>query len=354
MRSEMPSSSSNAQLDNELDIAGLFLMLLRGKHWIVAMAAIFALIALIYSFLVKQEWTATAITDRPTITLLGNDFSQQQFLRNLDVKNSPVSTSNTVPIEDDAYQEFIRQLSSYDTKRDFWLQSSYLAARVTGKRHHDAKLLDEMIANIQFITSDDNKKQPDQVSLVAETAGDANTLLRAYVTFANQRAAGLLTDNVGGAWAARTLAVKAEVQRAEAVADTVFQRDLSALRQALDIAKRQGIGHSQTDVPAESLPPSAWFLLGEPVLQARLMALQAAGPSFDAEYDQNRALLTTLNAGPVLQKNFQAYRYLRTPEEPIKRDSPRRVFLLILWGAMGALVGAGIALVRRRDVTVAR
>jgi len=45
---------------------------------------------------------------------------------------------------------------------------------------------------------------------------------------------------------------------------------------------------------------------------------------------------------------------LRTPEEPIKRDSPRRVFLLILWGAMGALVGAGIALVRRRDVTVAR
>ena len=144
MRSEMPSSSSNAQLNNELDIAGLFLMLWRGKHWIVAMAAIFALIALIYSFLVKQEWTATAITDRPTITLLGNDFSQQQFLRNLDVKNSPVSTSNTVPIEDDAYQEFIRQLSSYDTKRDFWLQSSYLAARVTGKRHHDAKLLDEM------------------------------------------------------------------------------------------------------------------------------------------------------------------------------------------------------------------
>ena len=38
---------------------------------------------------------------------------------------------------------------------------------------------------------------------------------------------------------------------------------------------------------------------------------------------------------------------LRTPEEPVKRDSPRRVFWLILWGAMGALVGAGVALARR-------
>lgn len=328
-------------------------MLWRGKHWIIAMAAFFALLALLYSFLVKQEWTATAITDQPTITMLGDYYTQQQFLRNLDIKNNSAPTPTATPVEGDAYQEFIRQLSSYDAKRDFWLQSSYLAARVTGRHHADARLLDEMIANIQFIPRDDNKKQPDQASLTAETAGDANTLLRAYVAFANQRAIGLLNDNLDGAWTARTSALKAQVQREESVANTVFQRDLNALRQAADIAKRQGIGHSQTDAPAESLPPSAWFMLGEPVLQARLSAMQSAGPGFDAEYDQNRAMLATLNAGPALPKKFQTYRYLRTPEEPVKRDAPRRVFLLILWGAMGALVGAGIALVRRRDVTSA-
>jgi hypothetical protein len=38
-------------------------------------------------------------------------------------------------------------------------------------------------------------------------------------------------------------------------------------------------------------------------------------------------VLTTLNVGPTLDPRFQTYRYLRTPEEPVKRDSPRRAFL---------------------------
>ncbi|TKI03902.1 ECA polysaccharide chain length modulation protein [Martelella alba] len=348
MKSDMQASAQSGQLDNELDIHGLILKLWRGKGWIVATAALFAIIALVYSFIVKQEWTSTAITDRPTVNMLGSYFSQQQFLRNLDVRNTTLPTADTASISDDAYQEFIRQLSSYDTRREFWLGSAYYTARKEGHAHADAVLLDELIDDIRFIPRDDGKHQPDQVMLTAETAADADTLLRAYVAFANQRATGLLNEDVAVAWAARTVSLKAQVKRQEAVAKAIYDRDVNALRQALDIAKRQGIGHSQTSAEADALPPSALFLLGQPELQARLLALQAAGPGFDVEYDQNRAMLSTLNVGPTLQLHFQTYRYLRTPEEPVKRDRPRRVFLLILWGTVGMLVGAGIALIRRR------
>ncbi len=68
------------------------------------------------------------------------------------------------------------------------------------------------------------------------------------------------------------------------------------------------------------------------MLQARLENLQAVGPAFDLDYFQNRAMLNTLNVGPTLDPRFQTYRYLRTPEEPVKRDSPRRAFLMIMWG----------------------
>jgi len=85
------------------------------------------------------------------------------------------------------------------------------------------------------------------------------------------------------------------------------------------------------------------------MLQARLELLQASGPSFDVDYDRNKAMLATLNVGPVLNANFQTYRYLRTPEEPVKRDSPRRVFLMVMWGVVGAFIGAGVALTRRRN-----
>ena len=82
--------------------------------------------------------------------------------------------------------------------------------------------------------------------------------------------------------------------------------------------------------------------------QGQLENIQAVGPDFDLDYDQNRAMLNTLNVGPTLDPRFQTYRYLRTPEEPVKRDSPRRAFLMIMWGIVGALTGAGVALLRRR------
>lgn len=49
----------------------------------------------------------------------------------------------------------------------------------------------------------------------------------------------------------------------------------------------------------------------------RLENLQAVGPEYDLDYDQNRAMLNTLNVGPTLDPRFQTYRYLRTPEEPV-------------------------------------
>lgn len=348
MRSSTPPIRPNAGLENELDLSGLFWVLWRGKRWIIAMALAFALVALASSYLVKQEWSTSAITDKPTVNMLGSYFSQQQFLRNLDVKNTALPTTDMPSIADDAYAEFLRQLASYDTRREFWQHNAYFTSRSEGDPHADAVLLDEMINNIQFSPRDDVKKLPDSVKLVAETAADANKLLRNYVAFASQRAAAHLNDEIRGAWAARTVSLKAQVKRQEAVARAVYDRDLAALNQAVNIARQQGISRSQAQTPLGQLPPSELFLLGHEILQARLEALQASGPGYDIDYDQNRAMLNTLNVGPTLQDKFQTYRYLRTPEEPVKRDKPRRVFLLILWGAVGTLVGAGIALVRRR------
>ncbi|VTP82700.1 Lipopolysaccharide biosynthesis protein wzzE [Leclercia adecarboxylata] len=82
--------------ENELDVRGLFRVLWAGKFWIAGIALGFALIALAYTFFARQEWSATAITDRPTVNMLGGFYSQQQFLRNLDVKANPASADQAV------------------------------------------------------------------------------------------------------------------------------------------------------------------------------------------------------------------------------------------------------------------
>ncbi|POP42685.1 ECA polysaccharide chain length modulation protein [Superficieibacter electus] len=341
------SGAQAVSAENELDIRGLFRTLWAGKFWIVGIALLFALVALLYTFFARQEWGATAITDRPTVNMLGGFYSQQQFLRNLDAR------ANQVPVEqpsvmDDAYKEFIVQLASWDTRRDFWSQTDYYKQRMVGNSRADAALLDELINDIQFMPGDALKSISDSVKLTAETAPDANNLLRQYVAFASQRAAGHLNDELKGAWSARTIQMKAQVKRQEAVAKAIYDRRVKNIEQALTVAQQHNISRSETDVPAEELPDSELFLLGRPMLQARLENLQAVGPEFDLDYDQNRAMLTTLNVGPILDPRFQTYRYLRTPEEPVKRDSPRRAFLMVMWGIVGALIGSGVALVRRR------
>lgn len=335
-------------VDNELDIRGLFGALWRGKRWIIGLALMGMLLAWLWSLLVKQEWSTTAITDRPTVNMIGSYYSQQQFLRNLDIRSGAAALAVPQPsVMDDAYQEFIMQLSSWDTRREFWLQTDYYKHRKSGNVHKDAALLDEMVSNIQFSPADSAKNLSDSVRLVAETAVDANNLLRQYVAFASERAARHLNQELAAAWAARTVQLKAQVLRQEKVANAVYQRQLRSVEQALKIAQQQGIDQAKTSTPSEQLPDSELFLLGRPMLQARLENLQANGPTYDLDYDQNRAMLDTLNVGPTLDQKFQTYRYLRTPEEPVKRDSPRRAFVMIMWGAIGALVGAGVALIRR-------
>ncbi len=108
--------------ENELDIRGLFRVLWQGKLWIVGIALGFALLALAYTFFAKQEWSATAITDRPTVNMLGGYYSQQQFLRNLDIKAN-LATPDQASVMDESYKEFVMQLASCDTLLDFCYQT---------------------------------------------------------------------------------------------------------------------------------------------------------------------------------------------------------------------------------------
>ncbi|MEC4256633.1 Wzz/FepE/Etk N-terminal domain-containing protein [Escherichia coli] len=271
-------------VENELDIRGLCCCLWRGKRWIIGLALLFAVIAWLATLLMKQVWSTTAMTERPTVNMLGSYYAQQQFLSNLDVHNNALTLSAPSPtIMDEVYQEFVMQLSSWDTRREFWQQTDYFKSRKTGNAHNDAALLDDLIGNVQFTPADTAHSTFDNVKLKAETASDANNLLRQYIAYASERAARHLNTELTGAWQ----------------------------------------------------------------VQGQLETLQATGPTYDISYDQNRAMLTTLQAGPALNSKFQTYRYLRTPEEPVSRDSPRRLFMMIMWGAIGALVGAGVALMRR-------
>lgn len=347
--SETQPNQHQPSLEPELDIRGLVRTLWQGKIWIVAFAVLFAAVALTASYFMQQKWSATAITDLPTVNNLGSYYSQQQFLRNLDSRINALPEAQLPSISNEAYQEFAKQAGSYDTRRQFWLNSDYYKQRQENDVKADAVLLDELIENIQYVQADGAKTLNDSIRLIAESAPEANKLLRDYIQYANQRAVTNLNDEIKGAWAAKTQSMKALVKREDMVAKAAYERRLNTLEQALKVAEKQGISRNQSSAPLDELPDSKLFMMGMPLLQAQIETLKATGAEYNADYDQNIAMLSTLSVGPTLNDDFQAYRYLRTPEDPVKRDSPRRAFLMVMWGAIGGLVGCGIALTRSRQ-----
>lgn len=78
MTQPMPGKPAE-DAENELDIRGLFRTLWAGKLWIIGMGLAFALIALAYTFFARQEWSSTAITDRPTVNMLGDITHSSNF-----------------------------------------------------------------------------------------------------------------------------------------------------------------------------------------------------------------------------------------------------------------------------------
>ncbi|MGL5728379.1 MAG: Wzz/FepE/Etk N-terminal domain-containing protein, partial [Plesiomonas sp.] len=307
-------------MDNELDIRGLVRTLWLGKVWIIGVAALFAAAALIYSYAVKQEWSANAITDKPLTSQLGNYFSLQQYLRGLDIQDTASVT--LPPVQDEAYDELRMQLGSYDTRRDFWLQTDYYRSRLEGNANADGQLLNDLIDDITFTAKDDKKTPYDSIRLSAETAPDASKLLKQYIAFANDRAVVALRANLDGRWQSRLQSVKALVARQTSVAQAVYQRKQVA-------ADTHAAKSTDNEVVSETANET----------------LQAA--NFDVDYAQNKAVLAGLEITPKLDNNIETFRYLRTPVEPVKRDKPRRIFLFILWGFIGAMTGAGVVIARR-------
>lgn len=105
MTQPMPGRSAE-DAEDELDTRGSFRTLWARKLWIISMGSALTLIALVYTFFTRQGWSSTAITDCPTVNMLGRYYSQQQFLRNLDVRSNMASVDQS-SVMDEAYKEFV-------------------------------------------------------------------------------------------------------------------------------------------------------------------------------------------------------------------------------------------------------
>lgn len=342
---------SHRMVSDELDIKKLFMTLWQGKWIIILVTLVFAISVYALSYLMTPVWTATAITIKPGSDEVGNFSMVQQSVNSLDLSSSEKDV--TLSVNDVIYRQFIETISSYDFKRQFWMDSDYYLnqAKPLKTDHEKAVLLEKLILNIQFIAQDDRKGNQDTLLLKAETAKTASDLLRAYIDKANQTVINNLSRQSDKARTNLIADLERVANNLTHTAEDKFKLKVTALETELNEALDQ---YKQLSVRADALPNELESLnIGISAIKTLLNEINLSGPQYDDRLNEYQLKLKELDRLPQISQFEQAFRFLRTPYEPISPDSPRRVFWAFLAALFGGFVGVCIALIRGPKVNQA-
>ena len=361
----------SSQRNDEIDLIELFRVLWTKKLWIVLSAFVCTLVAGVYAFTAKEQWTSTAIIVAPRTTDLGTLLPARAEYARI-IGDGDFSAGK---LSDSLYGQFKHFLLSNDLKRQFLEQSEWVK-NYTKEMTEDQKrkYIEETVSKYLIVHEVDPKQKDltelDKIGLKltfsAETPKDAQLVLGQYVEFINQYLLNQTNQEFKLGFNLRLDALKfAKEQMEESLTETKTVQ-VENLTNALDIAKKAGIkdfsrgnnnnisvpeymlGDARLNISDSKLADGTYlFMLGEKYLQAQLDIAKNNPVVYPTNYYSTERQLSKLTKlAPQLDsvENVKAYYYLSSPDYPVKRDWPKRFLLLAIGFGLGLLIGSTVIL----------
>ena len=364
MSSQLQMNSAN----DEIDLIELVKTLWDKKIWILISTFICTAIAGIYAFTAKEQWTSKAEVIAPRVKDLDNYFNiRKEYARILGQEFDADALANGL------FAKFSLLSESLNERNTFFEQYDVYKKLIEGKDEKSQRtILSNLIREKIVITKPDPKKEPDlvgrRISFSAETPEDAQLTLEKFIAFTSQSAYQLELENF--------LINLDEVLSDLTYEKTKFERDLSIqrtvqlenLHNALNIAKEAGIkdyakafsatndtalqaiAMSETKIPLSDSKLSDGtylFMLGEKYLQAQIDVLTQKGVIYPPRYYQANELLKELELLLVKAKEAKAnaFSYQASPDYPVAKDKPKRLFTLLGGAISGGLLSILVLIV---------
>lgn len=357
--------------NDEIDLIELIKTLWNKKIWIILSTFIFALLAGVYAFTAKEQWTSKARIIAPKLTEIGSFIQIKSEYAEFMGKEIDFGKERA-----HLFHSLRELLQSSNVKKDFlmqsgWAQSYLVEANDKQKEQYIAKFIDEYLLVSRPDTKNKTSLSEDnelRLSFSTETAQDAQDVLKSYVQYVN------------------SIAIKQELKEFKTLLETLLvslslrkeQIDLSLneaktvqihnLEKALEIAKKAGVKDFSRSISAETAAPeyllgegklnisdsklsdgTYLFMLGEKYLQAQLDTVKTLPVIHTTEYhklDRQVTLLTELVKKVDNLNDVKAYYYLSEPDYPVKKDKPKRLLILIAGIVFGMFTGCVIVLAR--------
>ncbi len=351
----------NYQNNNEIDLIELIRTLWNKKLWILLCACFFTVIAGIYAFTEKEQWTSKSVIIAPKVSNLGDYLSfRSEYASILDIKDFSQDK-----VSEDVFNDFKTALFSRSLKEAFFSQSKWFntySAKNTNSEEAKQKLLSNLIDKNLIVTVPDPKKDPNSigvnVSFAAESPKEAQDVLSAYIQFVNQW---VVIQNKKDFIADISVVrggLEIQKNKVKQDAENVRQIQLENLTTALDIAKSAGIkdyskslsgnvsvpevllGDAKVPFSDSKLSDGSYlFMVG--YLQAQLDTLKNTPLVYPLNYyniEKQVNLLDVLEKKVEKEGAVSGYYYLNVPDYSVVKDKPNKILIYLIGFILGLWV----------------
>ncbi len=351
------NSTQKQYQDDEIDLRVLLTSLWANKVLILAITAICSIAGIAYALLAPQLWSAKAIIVAPLPTQLEQlQLRLDNLVVLMDITNENDNDNTNDNTNDNGnstffksfsetklYSDFIHSFNSFDNKSEFVKKNYYPRAEGNKDANTLQRTLEKMAKNISV--HEKKNEAFATLSFSNDNAHEAEAQLKKYINFIQTKETAtknkLLADKIANQ--TNTLAFVYQLQEVETL--DRMQVEIARTEFALRISKAAGIETPVANLNNQSLFP---IDLGAKALSEMLKILKEIK---NAEFTNPaladiRLQLESLQAVPKEKVSFTSYHFLQSPSEPLNRDKPKRLLVIVLATLAGLMLGGMVALFR--------
>lgn len=322
-----PNEKKTDRKGEEPDLLDLISQLWGGKKVILITMIVVMALAIIYLTFAKEKWTSEAIISQPSAGQVAT-------------YNSALSVLYTQNIED--------KIVLPDLQRQIFARISASAYALSGTLRNLEEPLD-----LKVNQATKGKDDPLSITFTGQTAKAAHDQLLHYITLLNKNVADDFAIDMRDNIQVKMNGIKASLSAQEKIAQDKKEHRIDVIKQAIKIAEAAKISSTQLS-QAEYLSDDTLYLLGSAALTS-MIANENTKPLQlnDYYYDSQRTLLALTNLRIDFSK-LQNFQYIKMPDVPLYKDSPRKILVLALAIIIGGVLGSCIVIGRNMSETYRR
>lgn len=348
----MPYPYPMAYQDNdEIDLIELFRTLWKQKAKIALVTAATTLAAGIYAFTAEEVWTSKAVFDAPKLEEIDSYYEFTQQLRRT-LQKPTIGAITLIPdqITKEVFTEFQKQTNSIDLRHEFWSQSDYyqnLVKDIKSEKDKEKKLDDLIEKNIAIVPIDEQKVKFPSVSLSVNDAATAKELLIQYVDKLNEKVWKSKSAELKTILKEEVAELENEKKLLEFRAETDRKNAIEIIGKAKNVAEKANIKELNLTAMQGNVNVNSGdmlFFLGTKALEAQIDNLVNKPVTMPTRYYEVERMLTELKKLPEFKVDIKSYRYLQAPSEPLIKDKPKSIVIIVISFLLGMMLGCGYVL----------